>query len=143
MARSRIHNEGYPVGPNDLQRAFPKSVEFWHLSERTAWELNADGHYEVAKHVDILRSFAYEVSVEIERMLSLKNSGQQVVNHLSHFNIKYNEARPKFTAFERKLKPRYWALLQPWPHSASPSKGVPTVVQELNWLSSGDGIRAG
>ena len=44
LARSRIHNEGYPVGPNDLQRAFPKSVEFWHMPERTAWELNADGH---------------------------------------------------------------------------------------------------
>jgi len=130
LARRRTHNDGYPVGPADLPRAVPPARDFFFFVERTEWALNAEGHTEVAKKVDLLRSFSFEAGVQMEKMLGDKNKGQSIDNYFSWFTEKYAEGNKQFSAFERTFWPNFWSLLQLWPHETSPSKGGTTVVRD-------------
>jgi hypothetical protein len=137
VAQARQHFEGLPssTSASQLTRSHELSIDFFRLLESRVWSLNADGHFEAAARLDMLKDFIYRTVACIEHMLAGQTKGLPINEYLSLFSIEYGRIHDKhFIAFERGLRPNLAALLRPYPHPVAPERADVILVDFFNQL---------
>ncbi|MBI3742845.1 MAG: hypothetical protein HY261_00960, partial [Chloroflexi bacterium] len=112
---------GYPLGPNDLERAHTKAFDYWRYLDNQQWALDAEGQHKAAARLGLLVSFAYRTVACIEKMMDLKKQAGSVDQYLMAFQSEYNRIKDReFIRFEETIRSRQWPLLQPYPQRVLP-----------------------
>ena len=121
VAYARQHNTGYATSLNGLQASYDAAVDYWRQLEQLQWTLNADGHFDSAAEVGKLVSFAYRAATCVEKLLHGRVKGITPDQYLQAYQSEYGRiSNREFTAFENRLKPRWKAILQWYPHPYAP-----------------------